>query len=147
MQFNDLLLLHIASTWAMVGLIWTVQRVQYPGFALVGIREFAAYHRHHSQRISKVVGPFMAIELVTGIALLGTHPEHVPASLLQVGLALIALNWAWTGLVSVPLHSRMSSRARELQVKLVTTNWVRTAAWSARGVWSLVVLRVAMGPS
>ncbi|MFT6364052.1 MAG: hypothetical protein ACJAZ8_002475, partial [Planctomycetota bacterium] len=42
----ELLFLHLALTWALVGLIWTVQLVQYPSFALVGEAEFAAYHKY-----------------------------------------------------------------------------------------------------
>ena len=33
---SALLAAHAAATWALVGLIWTVQVVHYPLFALVG---------------------------------------------------------------------------------------------------------------
>jgi len=33
-----------AATFAMTGLIWLVQLVQYPGFARVGTAEFAEFH-------------------------------------------------------------------------------------------------------
>jgi hypothetical protein len=140
----DLLLLHMAVTWALVGLIWTVQLVQYPAFALVGGTQFTAFHEHHSLRISWLVGPLMGCELLTGLALLWHRPSGLSATLLVPGLALIALNWAWTAFVAVPLHRRLSGRV-QAQSKLVATNWVRTAAWSARGAWVLFAIRAAIG--
>ena len=141
----DLLLLHMAVTWALVGLIWTVQLVQYPGLALVGGSELTAFHEHHSVRITWIVGPLMACELLTGLGLLWARPSGLSATLLGSGLALIALNWAWTAFVAVPLHKRLGGRVRQAQSKRVATNWVRTAAWSARGAWALVAMRAAMG--
>jgi hypothetical protein len=141
MLSTDLLLLHLAVTWALVGLIWTVQLVQYPGFRLVGGPEFARFHEHHCARIGWVVGPLMVAELLTGLGLLAARPPGVSASLLGFGLGLIGLNWAWTALVAMPLHAR--GRERDAQRALVTTNWVRTVAWSARGAWALVALRMA----
>lgn len=137
----DLFLLHAAATWALVGLIWTVQLVQYPGFALVGGRELSLFHEHHSRSISWVVAPLMGCELLTGLALFGERPPGLSTTFLVAGLAPIALNWIWTAFVAIPLHQRMSPRAPRAQRRLVATNWVRTAAWSARGAWVLVALR------
>ena len=145
LQTIDLLLLHVAVTWALVGLIWTVQLVQHPGFAFVGGTEFAAFHDHHSVRITWIVGPLMACELLTGLALLWDRPSGLSGTLLGSGLALIAVNWAWTAFVAVTLHKKLSGRVRRAQGKLVATNWVRTVAWSARGAWVLVALRAATG--
>ena len=141
----DLLLLHMAVTWALVGLIWTIQLVQYPAFALVGGTEFAAFHEHHSGRITWIVGPLMACELLSGLALLWDRPSGLSVTLLGTGLLLIAVNWAWTAFVAVPLHRRLGGRVLQAQSKLVATNWVRTAAWSARGAWALVAMRAAIG--
>jgi hypothetical protein len=144
----DLLFVHLALTWALVGLIWTIQLVQYPGFALVGSTEFAAYHKHHTTRMGWVVAPLMGGELLTGIALFWIGPEGLSAFLLWTGLGLTALNWGWTVFVAVPLHMRMGPKADKLKQALVNTNWVRTAAWSTRGVWALVAVRstlMAMG--
>ena len=65
-----LLLLHVASTWYLVGLCWLVQRVQYPLMAGVGIDSFARYEQAHVARIGPVVAPMMLIELATGLLLL-----------------------------------------------------------------------------
>ncbi|MFT5153966.1 MAG: hypothetical protein ACI841_003973 [Planctomycetota bacterium] len=141
----NLLLLHAAVTWALIGLIWTIQLVQYPGFALVGANEFPAYHEHHCARITWIVAPLMAVELATGLALHWDRPAGLSGAMIGTGLALIAVNWAWTAFVSVPLHRRLSGRVLQVQAKLVATNWVRTVVWSARGAWALFALRTALG--
>jgi len=140
-----LLLIHAAATWGLVGLIWTVQLVQYPGLARVGAAELPAFHEHHCARITWIVGPLMACELATGLALLAWRPPAVPLQLVGSGLALIAVNWACTAFVSVPLHARLTARAPGVQRSLVATNWIRTAAWTARGGCALAMLRAAHG--
>lgn len=124
----DLFLLHVAATWALVGLIWTVQVVQYPAFALVGAIRCTHLHEHHFARITWVAFPLMACELLTGLALLWVRPSGISVALLATGLALIAVNWAWTAAVAVPLHQRMSARDIQAQSELVTANWGRTVA-------------------
>ena len=55
-----MLTVHLAATAAMVGLLWFVQLVYYPLFALVGPDGFVEYEHSHQQRTSYVVGPLMA---------------------------------------------------------------------------------------
>ena len=143
MEALDLLLVHAAATWGLVGLIWTVQLVQYPGFALVGAPDFSRFHEHHCNRIVWIVAPLMALELLTGIALIWETPAGLTGFDLSWGLGLIALNWVCTAFVSVPLHGRLRPRGHWTIRTLVATNWVRTAAWSARGVWVLFVLQAS----
>ncbi len=145
MSAFDLLLVHVALTWALVGLIWTIQLVQYSSFAYVGAAEFAGFHDHHSKRITWIVAPLMGGELLTGLALFLAGPDGLSAGLLWIGLAPMALNWAWTFWVAVPLHARLSVPEPRLMQALVRANWVRTAAWTGRGLWTLVAVRAALG--
>lgn len=141
MNPTDLLLLHLGATWALVGLIWTIQLVQYPGFAHVAPQAFSSFHAHHCARITWIVAPLMVLELFSGVALVWVRPNGVSSQALWVGLGLIALNWLWTALVAMPLHQRVNGFAPRAQAHLVATNWVRTIAWSARGVWTLALAR------
>lgn len=142
---RTVLLLHAAASLAMVGVIWTVQLVQYPGFLGVGAAEFAGFHAAHSQRISLVVGPLMAIEGVTALWILMQRPATVPLWAAVLGLGLLAIALGTTMFVSVPLHGQLAvARNAEAIGRLVSTNWIRTAAWSARGVlalWFLALCR------
>ena len=145
MDDPTLLLIHAAATWALVGLIWIVQLVQYPLFARVGEREFRGFHQAHCDRIVWIVAPLMGTELLTGIGLVLAPPEALGAARAWIGLGLIGVCWAMTAFVSVPLHARLGAGRRSgAQERLVWTNWIRTAAWSARGVLLLVVLRAAL---
>lgn len=134
---------HAFATLAMTGLIWFVQVVHYPLFRGVGEDRFVAYEREHARRTTLVVAPLMLAELATAatLAALAFSSERVDATLAVVGLALLAVVWGSTFGVQVPLHGRLSQRYDERDaVLLATTNWVRTGAWTARGVVALLML-------
>lgn len=141
-----LLLAHLAATLYMVGLIWFVQIVHYPLFARVGEGGFPLYSEAHSRLTSYVVGPPMLLEAGTAFLLVFTRPEGVPLSLVIVGLALVAAIWLSTVLLQVPRHTALGSGFDRSQWQgLVGTNWIRTAAWSARGLVVLWMLALALG--
>lgn len=128
-------LLHLTATLYMVGVIWFVQLVHYPLFARVGTSEFAAYERAHARRTGWVVAPPMLAELVTAVLLLWVRPAGVPLWAAGAGLALVVVNWVSTWAVQIPCHDRLT-RGFDAVVhrRLVTTNWLRTAVWSLRGL-------------
>lgn len=122
---------HAAATWALVGLIWTVQLVHYPLFAEVGPEHFGGYHARHTRQITWVVAPLMGVELVSAVLLFAEG--HREFWFLASGVAL-ALNWLSTWLVQIPLHNRLATGFdSEAHRRLVKTNWLRTAAWTLRG--------------
>ena len=141
-----LLLVHAAATWFMVGLIWFVQVVHYPLFAAVGDDALRSYGSRNQRRTSWVVGPVMIVELVTALLLLVSRPASVSPALAWAGAVLLALVWISTAAVQVPLHEALArDPAPRLIARLVATNWLRTFAWSARGLLALAML--ARGPS
>ncbi len=132
---------HLASTWGIVGLIWMVQVVHYPLFLAVGQPEFVDYERAHTKRISYIVGPLMGVESVTALALLALRPEGVRLALILAGLVLLGVIHASTVLLQVPAHSKLSeSYDRSMIVRLVRTNWIRTVGWTVRGCLAVVVV-------
>jgi hypothetical protein len=137
---TGLVLAHAAATLVMVGVIWIVQVVHYPLFAQVN-GDFSPYADAHSRRISWIVGPPMLIEAGTGLAIALRPPDGVSPVLAWTGLALIAVLWLSTALLQVPEHQRLG-RGFDAHAhrRLVLGNWVRTAAWSARGALVLVML-------
>ncbi len=137
------LLVHGASTLAMVGVIWFVQVVHYPMFALVGEEVFRRYEGVHQRRTTLVVAPLMLVELGSAIGLLVLLGHDVRLWLSWLGLGLLGVVWLSTALVQVPLHRRLEAGFNGTLVRrLVVTNWVRTIAWSARGVVALALLEV-----
>ncbi len=126
-----LLTAHAAATWALAGLIWTVQLVHYPLFAQVGSEAFRSYHARHTRQITWIVAPLMAVELLTAILLVarGAREPWFLASLVP-----LAFNWISTWRVQIPLHDSLANGFdADVHRRLVATNWWRTAAWSIRG--------------
>lgn len=141
---RTVLLLHAAASLAMVGVIWTVQLVQYPGFLDVGAAEFGDFHAAHAQRISRIVGPLMVAEGVTALWLLAARPAAIPLWAVLLGLGLLAIALGTTMFVSVPLHGRLAvAWDAEAIGRLVATNWIRTAAWTGRGALALWFVALA----
>lgn len=139
---STLLSLHAAVTWALVGLVWTVQLVHYPLFARVGAGGFVRYHADHTRRITWIVAPLMVGEAVLATWLLAQAPPALPDWLTIVGATLVALVWASTATIQVPLHARLADGFDPAaHRRLVRTNGLRTAAWSLRGLlatWMLL---------
>lgn len=135
------LLVHVATTWAMVGLIWFVQVVHYPLFAAVGEPDFVRYESAHTRRTAFVVGIFMPLEALTAAWLVLEPPGGVSTALTVTGLVALATLWLSTAFWQAPLHGRLSTGYNaELQHRLVSSNWLRTALWSIRGVVVLFML-------
>jgi len=130
-----LLTANLAATLFMTGLIWFVQVVHYPLFASTGRDEFQAYERRHQALTTWVVAPPMLVELLSSMLLLWFRPPGISIWLLLTGAALVALIWVSTALVQVPCHGRLSQNFDlNAHRRLVRTNWVRTIAWTLRGI-------------
>jgi hypothetical protein len=139
------LLLQLLTTLAMFGLIWFVQIVHYPLFLQVGEPGFRNYAGRHATRTTYVVAPLMLVELGTSCCLLipAFRLPAIPALQAWGGAILVAVIWASTALLQVPLHDRLQAAfSRNDAQRLVATNWVRTIAWSMR---ALLVLYWAWG--
>ncbi len=130
-----MLLLNAAATLFMTGLIWFVQIVHYPLFNRVGLGHFAAYETRHSTLTTLVVIVPMFVELVTAFALLWQRPEELALWQLWVGLFLVGVIWASTAFLQVPQHGVLSQGFNETAYQtLVSSNWLRTVAWTLRSV-------------
>jgi hypothetical protein len=136
----SLLLIHLAATWALVGLIWFVQLVHYPLFSAVAPERFATFEAEHSRRTTWVVAVLMPAEAITGVLLAVNPPAGIAPWLAVSGLVLIALLWGTTLTVQVPLHRRLGDGYQAaVHNRLVRSNWIRTSLWSLRGIIVLVL--------
>jgi hypothetical protein len=132
---SGLLTVHAAVTWFMVGLIWTIQAVHYPLFRRVGRTGFVAYESAHTKRMGALLLVPAGVEVVTAAALVWVRPDAVGIWLVLAAGGLLAGVWIMTALLQAPLHRRLSTGYDDLALRrLVSSNWWRTAAWSARGV-------------
>lgn len=128
-----LLVVHLAATAAMCGLIWFVQVVHYALFDGVGSERFVEYEARHTRAVSWVVGPFMAVEGVSALLISATMYDEVGLVLVGAGLLLLAVIHASTVFLQVPAHGRLSSGYdAAVTARLLRTNWIRTTGWSLR---------------
>ena len=122
---------HLLTTFAMVGLIWFVQIVHYPMMASFDRENFASHEKEHCDRTGWVVVPLMLVEIFTFALLL---IEGIWSNAFLASGLLLGVIWASTFFIQVPLHRNLlegwNARLHQL---LVTTNWIRTAAWTGRG--------------
>jgi len=126
-------LAHLATSWALFGLIWTIQLSHYPSFKFVDEHQFADSHLHHTSSISFIVLPLMLLEL--GLVFWQSYQSNW-SWIWVVPLVLVLLIWASTFFISVPLHGQLEG-GKNLDVikKLVDTNWIRTVLWSIKVGW------------
>jgi hypothetical protein len=136
-----ILLLHLAATGVMIGIIWFVQVVHYPLLARVGAEGFAAYEQAHTRLTTFVVGPPMLVELATGVWLAWHPPAGVERGVMLGGLVLIAVIWISTMALQVPEHGRLE-RGWDAAAhrRLVRGNLIRTVAWTLRGILVLWII-------
>jgi hypothetical protein len=119
----------------MVGLIWLIQIVHYPLFLKVGREQFIEYSEDHQRLITYVVLPLMFLELVTAFLLWSWRPIGVSSTSIAAGIALVLVIWGSTFLIQVPQHGKLlAGYDPEVCRKLVNGNWIRTIAWSVRGI-------------
>jgi hypothetical protein len=121
---------------ALAGLIFTIQLVQYPLFALVGEPEWPRYGAEHRRRITWLAAPLMTANVGVALALLldGVSALRIVNATLAGGAFVV------TGLVFAPMHGRLEQRAGTRAVRrLVRANWLRTAAWTAQVVVALAI--------
>jgi hypothetical protein len=141
----SLLFIHLVSTLLMVGIIWFVQVVHYPLMIEVGAEPFCRYVQLHQSRTTLVVAGPMLVEAVSAICLFVWHPPlRTSPAFLGAG-ALVGMIWASTLWLQIPLHRALARGYDEQRIhRLVQSNWLRTLAWSTRGIlvagvfWSMV---------
>lgn len=133
----SVLLVNLCATWFLAGLIWIVQVIHYPGFALVGEGNWDAYHLKHMTATTMVIGPTMFIEALSAAALFFVAKAYPLRARWCVWIAavLVLVNWVTTAAVAVPLHNKLG-KAFDVEViqQLVSINWIRTISWSIRGL-------------
>ena len=136
-----LLILQIASTFFMTGVIWVIQIVQYPFFSKVGAENFVKYHDDYRFWITPIVLPPMTIELLSSVFLLVYLPANIDSKLIWLGLILTLIVWASTFFLQVPLHEKLASGFdADVHLALVKTNWIRTVGWSLRSVLLIYIV-------
>jgi len=143
MQRNSrtLLVIHLAATLFMVGLIWTIHYVHYPLFAYVGESTYASFQAAHVERIGKLLFVPWLTEGITligvlALAFLGTHKVlRVPAVINGAAMAVVLVI---SGFWSAPAHAKLADGFdTSIHDQLMTVNLIRTLAWTVCGICAM----------
>lgn len=128
----------------LTGLIWFVQMVHYPIFHKVPAQQFITFQQAHLATTGQVVAFPMLIELGLSIWLITYKLPGNLQWLNYAALGLVLLIWAVTFFVSVPLHNQLATNGYNWNAvqQLITTNWIRTVAWTVRmGLMAYVLVK------
>lgn len=140
-----ILILHVTATFFMLGVIWFIQVVHYPLFGTVDRENFVEYEAAHMRLTGWVVIPSMILELATGVLLLWQPLDAFPAFLLWTGFFLLGVIWLSTLTLQGPMHKKLATEFDEsLHRTLVSTNWIRTSAWTLRAGILIYVLSTTL---
>lgn len=135
-----LIFIHLLTTAVMFGIVWFVQIIHYPLFAFVDDGNFAVFEKEHIRLTKFLIMPAMLIELATAV-LLVIYSTEMQMPFLWTNLLLLGIIWASTMFIQVPLHSALTGNKDEKSIrKLVSSNWIRTAAWTIRLVLLLWII-------
>lgn len=138
-------LAHMAATWFMVGLIWTVHTVHYPLFAEVGAATYTEFQAEHVDRIGQLL---LLPWLTEGLTLLGLiwvafrgearRDLRIPVAVGAVAMGVVLLI---SGLWSAPAHGDLADGFdAAVHDRLMTANLVRTLAWTVRGMTAVWII-------
>ena len=128
-----LIIVQLAATVSLTGIIWLVQIVHYPLFSYASEEKYRLFHLAHMNRISFVVAPLMIVEAISGALIIFYPPENIDSRLLLIGAGLILAIWLSTFFLQVPLHEKLAQGFdADVHRALVNTNWIRTVGWSLR---------------
>ena len=123
---------HLCCTWALVGLIWTIQLVVYPQFFRIAPAEFGDFHFAHCRRIGILIAPLVLVEFGSAVWLLIVGRRGI---LFEVSIGLLLLNGLSTAVFQAPMHLKLMQGFDAPTVRrLIGTNWVRTISWTLRGI-------------
>lgn len=133
MSWLALTAVHLAATGFLAGLIWTIQLVHYPSFDRIADDGYAEFQQEHMAKMGVLVGPPWLVEGLTVLAVFFFAPTTTDRLLATVGGVLEAVAIGVTVMASIPAHDRLTRGfSAEAHERLVRTNWMRTAAWTAR---------------
>jgi hypothetical protein len=79
------LIAQLVGSAGMFGVIWVIQLVHYPLMRKVPTAAFGEFEAEHQRRITYVVGPLMALEGVSVLAVFFLRPSCLSFALVLVG--------------------------------------------------------------
>jgi hypothetical protein len=141
---RTLLVIHLAATLFMVGLIWTIHYVHYSLFAYVGESTYTSFQAEHVARIGKLLFVPWLTEGITLLGILalaflgGRKALRVPAVINGAAMAVVLVI---SGFWSAPAHAKLADGFdKSIHDQLMTVNLIRTLAWTVCGICAIWIV-------
>jgi hypothetical protein len=140
-----LLLGNLVVSWYNVAVIWLMQVMIYPSWALARTADFGDLQGFHFWRLFSVVFPQAGLSVLGAVAMLRWRPPRVSVRAVWLGISLQVAAWAltaafwgrWQARIALPVPDRslpaIGPANRDLYHTLLTTHWVRVALLTAYG--------------
>lgn len=129
-----LLLIHAFATWALFGIIWFVHVVYHPLYQRMG-QSFSVHERHDLQQMGKLLAPIFFFEWISAILLDIYADSYAFHFFAKVNLILLGTVWVISLVIKLrhknPKDLLFFTRMHRM---LLSSHWIRTVAWSLRGV-------------
>lgn len=141
------LLVSLFFTLYNSGVIWVLQLNHYPLYAKVGQREFRDYLTAHNGLILlPIVLPSIAA-FISSLLLLWQRPVEIPSWSVWLVNSLNAATLLSTIFVQGKAHNALAldGYSEILIRRVITTNWLRTAAWTINGLLLLWMTAMVIG--
>lgn len=131
-----ILLFCLFFTLYNTGVIWVLQLNHYPLYAKVGEREFRDYLTAHNGRILLPIVLPGSAAFVGSALLLWQRPVEIPSWSVWTLVAINAAILLSTVFVQGPAHNCLArdGYSENLIRRIITTNWLRTVAWTINGL-------------
>ncbi len=118
--------------FALAAVCWLILLCTYPDFARWRAEGFAAAHDDYTRKVSWVIGPLLALQMVGHLAVAFLDGAYL-------GLALVVVCWSLTAGWSVPCHRRLRDEgpASPALDGLIRSHRWRTALWTLTAIDSI----------
>lgn len=128
----------------MAGIICSVQFMHCPLMGAIGNLDFPTYEQRYISLTTWIVAPPMLVEAATAVLLFWFRPTGVSIWFVWDGVTLLAIIWLSTAFLQVPCHETLSMGFDAvIHRRLVLANWIRTVAWTLRGLLVLWMIWVS----
>lgn len=133
MIYYYVFILHLISTFFMVGVIWVVQIVHYPSFYFIDKQKYQVFQEFHMHKISMIVVPMMVLEIFSGLILIFNFYHNNGHTTFYLSVFMLICIWTITGSIFTKLHNELlKGYDKSIIKKIIEWNWSRTLLWTLR---------------
>lgn len=148
MNSNAFLLLNLALSFYLVGVIWAIEIDIFRSWKLIDPKDFSTVQSAHWHKLPYWIFTPLGLALIGSIALTWFHPQASPSWAIWGNLACQLASHLLTGIYWGRWQAKLSKDERgptsPYLAKILATHWVRTLLISAYGLillgWAIQAL-------